>query len=44
MSKKSKDWVSQKIRKLLKEGKPRDQAVAEALAMAGRSNKSSKSK
>ncbi len=39
MSRKSKEWTSNKIRKLLREGKARDQAIAEALSMAGRSNK-----
>lgn len=39
MSRKSKEWVSEKIQKLLKEGKPREQAVAIALSMAGRSTK-----
>lgn len=42
MSTKSKKWVSDKIRKLLKEGKPRDQAVATALSMAGRARKKPK--
>lgn len=39
---KSKKWVSQKIRKLRREGKPQKQAVAQALNMAGRGRRRKK--
>jgi hypothetical protein len=40
----SKKWVSNKIRKLRREGKPQKQAVAQALSMAGRSRRSRRRK
>ncbi len=40
MATKSDEWISAKIKKLIAEGKPREQAIAIALSMAGRSKKS----
>lgn len=39
MARRSREWVSRKIRKLQQEGYPQDQAVAIALNMAGRGRK-----
>lgn len=41
---KSDDWISNKIRILMHEGKPQDQAIAIAYSMAGRSRKDNKVK
>lgn len=44
MAKKGRDkaWISAKIKKLMDEGKPQQQAIAIAFGMAGRARKKSK--